>query len=158
MEQIGSGVYGVVYKANVRGKLVAVKKLKKRQHIFTNEEISNFMEEVTVMRASYHPNVVLLMGAWVDQGKSEVMLVTELYSTDLETLIIKKKSTRPLTLPKRLEMAKDAALGMNWLHCSKPQIIHRDLKLSNLLVDDKLQVKVADFGLTKVLSHDEKKY
>lgn len=50
-------------------------------------------------------------------------------------------------------MAKDAALGMNWLHCNNPTFIHRDLKSSNLLIDDKLKVKVCDFGLSQVKEH-----
>jgi len=50
-------------------------------------------------------------------------------------------------------MAKDAALGMNWLHCNNPTFIHRDLKSSNLLMDEKLKVKVCDFGLSQVKEH-----
>lgn len=45
-------------------------------------------------------------------------------------------------------LARDIALGMNWLHCSKPPIIHRDLKPGNLLVDENLNVKICDFGLS----------
>jgi len=53
-------------------------------------------------------------------------------------------------------MAKQAALGMNYLHCSKPPFIHRDLKTSNLLVDENFQVKVCDFGLSHIKSHGGK--
>jgi serine/threonine protein kinase len=52
--------------------------------------------------------------------------------TDLETLIIRER--KQISLLQRMKMAKDAALGMNWLHSSNPIFIHRDLKLSNLLV------------------------
>lgn len=52
-------------------------------------------------------------------------------------------------------MAKDAALGMNWLHRSTPQFIHRDLKTSNLLVDENGVVKVCDFGLTQIRNQGE---
>lgn len=47
-------------------------------------------------------------------------------------------------------MAKEAALGVNWLHSGKQQFIHRDLKLSNLLVTHDFHVRVADFGLTRL--------
>jgi len=53
-------------------------------------------------------------------------------------------------------MARDAALGMNWLHCSNPVFIHRDLKSSNLLVDDNMHVKVCDFGLSQLIPRDKK--
>jgi serine/threonine protein kinase len=49
-----------------------------------------------------------------------------------------------------MQMAKDAALGMNWLHCSNPNVIHRDLKPSNLLIDENGRVKVCDFGLSQI--------
>jgi serine/threonine protein kinase len=48
-----------------------------------------------------------------------------------------------LSLTIRMKMARDAALGMNWLHLSTPKFIHRDLKTSNLLVDENLRVKVS---------------
>ena len=52
--------------------------------------------------------------------------------TDLETLLLRQK--KEFSLFERMQMARDAALGMNWLHTSNPVFIHRDLKLSNLLV------------------------
>jgi len=57
----------------------------------------------------------------------------------------------------RMKMARDAALGMNWLHRSNPIFIHRDLKSSNLLVDDKMQVKVCDFGLSQLIPREAPK-
>lgn len=68
------------------------------------------------------------------------MIVTELLPKgDLEAMLHDKKLTLPIVL--RMRMARDAALGMNWLHCSNPIFIHRDLKSSNLLVDSNMNVK-----------------
>ena len=50
----------------------------------------------------------------------------------------------------RMQFARDAALGMNWLHRSNPQILHLDLKSGNLLVDQYGTVKVCDFGLSQI--------
>jgi len=64
--------------------------------------------------------------------------------------VIEQKDKYQLSLRKRMKMVKEAALGINWLHCSSPMFIHRDLKPSNLLVTEDFHVKVADFGLTKM--------
>eukprot|EP01122_Echinamoeba_exundans_P007771 TRINITY_DN2460_c0_g1_i5.p1 TRINITY_DN2460_c0_g1~~TRINITY_DN2460_c0_g1_i5.p1 ORF type:complete len:418 (+),score=102.28 TRINITY_DN2460_c0_g1_i5:342-1595(+) len=63
--------------------------------------------------------------------------------------------TQEISLYRRMQMARDAALGMNWLHCSNPQVCHRDLKTSNLLIDEKGTVKVCDFGLSQMKRHGE---
>lgn len=77
------------------------------------------------------------------------MIVTELTTRgSLRDLLDDKKVT--LSFKRKIKMAKDAALGCNYLHCSKPPIVHRDLKTSNILVDANYTVKVADFGLSTV--------
>ena len=81
-----------------------------------------------------------------------MFVVTEKMPTDLETLIIDEK--KRMSLFQRIKMAKDAALGMNWLHSSNPIFIHRDLKLSNLLVDNNYKVCVCDFGLAQMKPKD----
>lgn len=69
----------------------------------------------------HHPHVIMLMGA----SFNPLMIVTDIMEGDLEHLLL--DHTIPLSLLTRLEMAKDAALGLNWLHCSSPMIIHRDV-------------------------------
>ena len=59
---------------------------------------------------------------------------------DLETML--HDANIYLSLTTRMKMARDAALGMNWLHLSTPKFIHRDLKTSNLLVDENMRIKV----------------
>ena len=54
------------------------------------------------------------------------------------------------TLLDRLRMAKDIALGMNWLHSNRPPILHRDLNPSNLVCGDNLHVKISDYGLARI--------
>lgn len=110
----------------------------------TKEELEDFRHEVGVMSQIFHPNVVLFMGAAT--GSSNIRIVTELMSTDLETFLRKHGANTPLST--RIRMAKDAALGMNWLHGIN-HIIHRDLKPANLLVDENNRVKVTDFGFVR---------
>lgn len=143
--KIGEGSYGQVFSGTCRGKTVAIKVFKPGM-FQTEEERQAIREEVRIMSKIYHPNVVLFMGACTLDDN--LMIVTEKLPTDLETLIIDERKV--LSLYQRMKMAKDAALGMNWLHSSNPIFIHRDLKLSNLLVDNNYKVLVCDFGLAQM--------
>lgn len=99
-----------------------------------------------------HPNVVLFLGVCITN--TDLYLVSEyLPKGNLENLLHDSKID--ISLFRRLRMAKDAALGMNWLHRSTPQFIHRDLKTSNLLVDENDVVKVCDFGLSQIRNQGE---
>jgi len=147
--KIGEGSYGQVFSGTCRGKVVAIKVFKPGM-FQTEEERSAIREEVRIMSKIYHPNVVLFMGACTLEDN--LMIVTEKMPTDVETLLIDEK--KPLSLFQRMKMMKDAALGMNWLHSSNPIFIHRDLKLSNLLVDNNYKVCVCDFGLAQMKPKD----
>eukprot|EP01089_Gocevia_fonbrunei_P023102 TRINITY_DN9593_c0_g1_i1.p1 TRINITY_DN9593_c0_g1~~TRINITY_DN9593_c0_g1_i1.p1 ORF type:complete len:568 (-),score=107.07 TRINITY_DN9593_c0_g1_i1:21-1724(-) len=147
---IGAGASAEVFRGTCRGADCAIKVLFRQD--LTTEDLEAFRDEVSVMSKLIHPNVVLFMGACTQPGK--LMIVTELLPMDLDTLFIKKKANYPLI--QKLGMARDAALGMNWLHRNKPQFIHRDLKLSNLLVTEDHKVKVCDFGLVRI-RHDIKR-
>lgn len=92
------------------------------------------------------------MGACTQRGN--FFIVSEfLPGGDVEKLLHDPKVE--LSLYQRMLMAKDAALGMNWLHCSNPNVIHRDLKTSNLLIDENGRVKVCDFGLSQLKTPGE---
>jgi len=147
--KIGEGSYGQVFSGTCRGKTVAIKVFKPGM-FQTEEERQAIREEVRIMSKIYHPNVVLFMGACTLDDN--LMIVTEKLPTDLETLIIDER--KQLSLYQRMKMSKDAALGMNWLHSSNPIFIHRDLKLSNLLVDNNYKVLVCDFGLAQMKPKD----
>jgi serine/threonine protein kinase len=69
-----------------------------------------------------------------------VWFVSQVAKGDLEAMLHDPNIYLSLTL--RMKMARDAALGMNWLHLSQPKFIHRDLKTSNLLVDENMRIKV----------------
>ncbi|KAH3765909.1 SHK1 protein [Pelomyxa schiedti] len=141
--QIGQGAYGTVWKGRCRCKDVAVKVLESQ---IDAAALEAFRREVVANRLAPHPNVCLFMGACSKPGC--LLMCMELLKQDMESLLL---GATPLRGFVRLLMAKDAALGMNWLHGSNPVIIHSDLKTSNLLLDEHSRVKVSDFGLSKLL-------
>ncbi|GAM26703.1 hypothetical protein SAMD00019534_098780 [Acytostelium subglobosum LB1] len=142
-ELIGTGSFGKVFKGRCRQKAVAVKLLHKQN--YDSATLAAFRKEVHLMSKIYHPNICLFMGACTIPGKC--VIVTELVPKgNLETLLHDEKIQLPLYL--RMKMAKDAALGINWLHESNPVFVHRDVKSSNLLVDENMKVKICDFGLS----------
>mmetsp|Transcript_16270 Transcript_16270/g.63424 ORF Transcript_16270/g.63424 Transcript_16270/m.63424 type:complete len:579 (+) Transcript_16270:111-1847(+) len=142
---LGDGSFGTVYRGRCRAKDVAVKVLHKQD--LDQKTLATFRQEVQIVSKIFHPNIVLFMGACTVPGS--MMIVTELMPKgDLETLLQDHKIH--LSLLTRIRMAKDAALGMTWLHGSNPQFIHRDLKTSNLLVDENNRIKICDFGLSQI--------
>lgn len=150
---IGQGTFGTVYEGRCRGISVAIKKLTKTTQDLSPQELEDFANEIEIMSFIHHPNVISLMGACTAKGN--LLIVTELMAGDLEGLVL---SQRYFTLAQRLRMAKDAAMGLNWLHGMDPKIIHRDIKPANFLIDDNLRVVISDFGLAatkdKILSDE----
>lgn len=141
---LGDGSFGAVYKGRCRQKDVAVKVLFKQ---FDEKSLRAFRKEVAIMSKIFHPNIVLFLGACTSLP-GQLMICTELMSSNLEALLL-NPHTKLALLP-RMKMARDAALGILWLHSSNPVFIHRDLKTSNLLIDSNMTVKVCDFGLSQI--------
>ncbi|KAF3642054.1 putative cyclic phosphodiesterase-like [Capsicum annuum] len=137
---------GTFHIASWRGIQVAVKKFGE-DVIADEEKVSAFRDELALLQKIRHPNVVQFLGA-VTQS-SPMMIVTEyLPKGDLREYLNRKRVLRPT---KALRFAMDIARGMNYLHEHKEAIIHRDLEPSNILRDDTGHLKVADFGVSKLL-------
>ncbi|WOL14651.1 serine/threonine-protein kinase STY17-like [Canna indica] len=133
--------------ATWRGTQVAVKKFS--DDVMTDEDkLRAFRDELSLLQQIRHPNVVQFLGA-VTQS-SPMMIVTEyLPKGDLRYYLKRKGALKPLLA---VRFALDIARGMNYLHEHKPDaIIHRDLEPSNILRDDTGHLKVADFGVSKLL-------
>ncbi|KAK2974310.1 hypothetical protein RJ640_026871 [Escallonia rubra] len=141
--KVASGSYGDLYKGTYCSQEVAIKILKaERVNVDMQRE---FAQEVFIMRKVRHKNVVQFLGACTKPPS--LCIVTEYMSGgSVYDYLHKHKGT--FKLPTLLKVAIDISKGMNYLH--QNNIIHRDLKAANLLMDENEVVKVADFGVARV--------
>ncbi|XP_047951203.1 serine/threonine-protein kinase STY8 [Salvia hispanica] len=144
-EEIGQGSFAVVYRGIWNGSDVAVKVYTGTQ--YDEETLVDYKKEIDIMRRLRHPNVLLFMGA--SCTKERIAIVTE-YMNRGSLFKALHRGNQPLDTRRRLRIALDVSRGMNYLHHRNPPIVHRDLKSSNLLVDKSWNVKVGDFGLSKL--------
>lgn len=118
--------------------------------------LNKLQDEAALMASLRHPSIVMFMGVCTFPP----CLVTEYCSRgDLTGLLMAAKrddaTAKTLTWSLRLRMATEAAQGMLFLHNHRPQVVHRDLKSPNLLVDQDLHIKIADFNLSKIIEEVE---
>nr|AAT01330.1 putative receptor protein kinase [Oryza sativa Japonica Group] len=149
--EIGSGGYGKVYRGILGdGTRVAIKRADRN----SMQGAVEFKNEIELLSRVHHRNLVSLIGFCYEQG--EQMLVYEYISngTLRENLT---GSGMYLDWKKRLRIALGSARGLAYLHeLADPPIIHRDIKSTNILLDNNLKAKVADFGLSKLVADTEK--
>ncbi|CAL4960757.1 unnamed protein product [Urochloa decumbens] len=152
INEIGSGGYGKVYKGTLaNGQIAAIKRAQQG----SMQGAAEFKNEIELLSRVHHKNLVSLVGFCYEQG--EQMLVYEYipYGTLRENLM--GKGGVSLDWKKRLRIAIGSAKGLAYLHeLADPPIIHRDIKSTNILLDESLNAKVADFGLSKLVSDTQK--
>ncbi|XP_073011432.1 serine/threonine-protein kinase STY46-like [Typha latifolia] len=141
--KVASGSYGDLYRGTYCSQDVAIKVLKpERINLDMQRE---FAQEVFIMRKVRHKNVVQFIGACTKAPS--LCIVTEFMSGgSVYDFLHKQKGV--FKLPALLRVAIDVSKGMSYLH--QNNIIHRDLKAANLLMDENEVVKVADFGVARV--------
>ncbi len=143
---IGRGGFGEVYAGHWKGQDVAIKVL----HVgtLTTAQIqAEFNKEVSMMWACQFPRVVKLYGVCKEPGHCS--MIFEQMQRSLHDLI---HTGEEISEEKRLQIAIDVAQGLVALHSQTPQILHRDLKSHNILLDKRDRAKISDFGLAKVRS------
>ncbi|XP_050946838.1 lysM domain receptor-like kinase 3 [Cucumis melo] len=145
--KIGEGGYGTVYHGVLNEQEVAIKKMK-------SNKSKEFFAELKVLCRIHHINVVELLG--YASGDDHLYLVYEYVSNGSLSEHLHdplKRGYQPLSWPSRTQIALDTAKGIEYIHDhTKSRYVHRDIKTSNILLDENLEAKVADFGLVKLLS------
>eukprot|EP01132_Coremiostelium_polycephalum_P005348 gene5348-6671_t len=141
-EKLGAGSSGKVYKGLYKGKEVAIKVLKSMTEA---KEIDEFKKEFQIMSAIRSKHVVHFYGAVLEPKLCMVMencAKGSLYH-------VMNSDKYDIGWDKTFRFALETARGIECLHKWEPNIVHRDLKSLNLLVNDKWEIKVCDFGLSR---------
>ncbi|CAI8619062.1 unnamed protein product [Vicia faba] len=145
--KVGRGTYSNVYKARDKdsGKIVALKKV--RFDTSDSESIKFMAREIMILQTLDHPNVIKLEGLATSRMQYSLYLVFEYMQCDLTRII--SRPTERLTEPQIKCYMQQLLLGLQY--CHERGVMHRDIKASNLLIDKKGVLKIADFGLANSL-------
>ncbi|XP_042009798.1 probable serine/threonine-protein kinase PBL21 [Salvia splendens] len=145
---IGEGGFGNVYKGRLEcGTVVAVKQL----NLEGLQGHQEFVVEVLMLSLLHHPNLVNLIG-YCTHAQQRLLVYEFMPRGSLENHLFDLEPDQgPLSWETRLKIAVGAARGLEYLHCqANPPVIYRDLKSSNMLLDNAFNVKLSDFGLAKL--------
>ncbi|KAH0885780.1 hypothetical protein HID58_061876, partial [Brassica napus] len=148
--ELGDGGFSTVYYGILKdGRAVAVKRFFEK----SLKRVEQFKNEIDILKSLKHPNLVILYGCTTRHSR-ELLLVYEYISngTLADNLHGDQAQSRPIDWPGRLNIAIQTASALSFLHASG--IIHRDVKTTNILLDSNYQVKVADFGLSRLFPPD----
>ncbi|WOH15086.1 hypothetical protein DCAR_0934621 [Daucus carota subsp. sativus] len=149
--KIGEGAFGDVYKGIMKnGDIVAVKKLS----VTTSKAKTDFENEVRLISNVNHRNIIRLLGCG-GRGANLLLVFEYMANGSLDTFLYGEKRGS-LSWKHRVDIILGIARGLAYIHEQFHScIIHRDIKSSNILLDDDFQPKIADFGLARLICDDQ---
>lgn len=144
---LGQGTYGVVYRATEKLTKIdyALKRVKFDKEIFKEGFSISSLREISILKSCNHENIVHMKEVVVGQELEKVFIVMEYCEQDLASLL--DNLDIPFTESEVKCIILQLLRGLQYLHANF--IIHRDIKVSNLLLTDKGCLKIADFGLAR---------
>lgn len=143
-KKIGQGGYGSVFYGELHGQKLAIK-------MMNMQATKEFLAELQVLTRVHHTNLVRLVGYCTHESLFLVYEYVENGTLSHHLKYSGREGITPLSWEARIQVALDAARGLEYIHeHTTPTYIHRDIKSSNILLDNSYRAKVADFGLTKL--------
>ncbi|KAF8414024.1 hypothetical protein HHK36_002023 [Tetracentron sinense] len=145
--KLGQGGFGPVYKGKLPGgQEIAVKRLSKN----SGQGLEEFKNEVLLIAKLQHRNLVRLLGYCIE-GDEKMLLYEYMPNKGLDSVLFDQTQCLLLNWEKRFDIILGIARGLLYLHQdSRLKIIHRDLKTSNILLDEEMNPKISDFGMARI--------
>ncbi|XP_072969351.1 receptor-like serine/threonine-protein kinase SD1-8 isoform X2 [Typha angustifolia] len=150
--KLGEGGFGSVYKGQLQnGQEIAVKRRAKD----SSQGVNEFMNEVVLIAKLQHKNLVRLLGCCI-HGNERMLIYEYMSNKSLDFVIFDERRRASLNWRVILEITLGVARGVLYLHeDSRVNIIHRDLKAANILLDEQMIPKISDFGTARLFGGDQ---
>ena len=149
---LGKGGQGTVYKGILTdGIIVAVKK----SLVIDEEKVEQFVNEIMILTQISHRYIVKLLGCCLET-KIPLLVYEFIPNGNLYEYLHGSNKEHPMSWDVRLQLATEIAAALFYLHsAASTPIYHRDIKSTNILLDEKYQAKIADFGTSRLISLDQ---
>ncbi|CAK7344992.1 unnamed protein product [Dovyalis caffra] len=148
--ELGRGRSGIVYKAELPDLTLAVKKLDPKSKAVYEIASEVYAKKVLDLK---HDKLVKLLSTY-SKKRLHLLIYEHMELGSLGKVLFDPNSTVQLEWPKRFTICRGVAKGLKYLHERKPQIIHRNMKTNNILLDASFNPKISDFGLGKLYEEE----